>query len=306
MPRSNGTYTPPAGSTANGGKPISSAAHNALVADLSTALTQSIATDGTSVITQNIPMAGNKFIGLGPPTAQTDSVRLGDIIPKYSSGASLPSSDIGPIWHADYNDIMIWQVFNANGAGYSGYASRDIGIGRTEIIPTPRAGWIKRNGASLSRSTYAALRGWAMHNGLFVPYTSWAAGTSNFCDNADGTTFKIPDVRGEFPRYWDDGRGVDSGRGLATWQDSDNKSHAHGVNDPGHGHRLQNPSDTSKKFNFAGTTPGSFGDQLGLGGQNGVAYGNPIEAAPTGITIQSSGGSEARGRNTSELAVIKF
>ena len=28
----------------------------------------------------------------------------------------------------------------------------------------------------------------------------------------------MPDLRGEFFRAWDDGRGVDSGRGLGTWQ----------------------------------------------------------------------------------------
>ena len=32
------------------------------------------------------------------------------------------------------------------------------------------------------------------------------------------STFNLPDLRGEFPRFWDDGRGVDAGRGLGTWQ----------------------------------------------------------------------------------------
>ncbi|WP_231679148.1 phage tail protein, partial [Ralstonia pseudosolanacearum] len=31
-------------------------------------------------------------------------------------------------------------------------------------------------------------------------------------------TFNLPDLRGEFLRGWDDGRGVDSGRGIGTWQ----------------------------------------------------------------------------------------
>lgn len=79
MPRSNGTYTPPAGSTATSGQPISSSAHNALLTDLSTALTQSIATDGSSTITGSLAMAGNKLTGLGAPTNPNDSARLIDV-----------------------------------------------------------------------------------------------------------------------------------------------------------------------------------------------------------------------------------
>jgi phage-related tail fiber protein len=32
------------------------------------------------------------------------------------------------------------------------------------------------------------------------------------------TTFNLPDLRGEFIRGWDDGRGVDAGRGLGSKQ----------------------------------------------------------------------------------------
>lgn len=248
-------------------------------------------------------------------TAQAEAIAAR--IPHYASGSALPTSDIGPIWHADYNGLMIWQVFDANGADYTGYASVDIGIGRTEIIPTPRTGWIKRNGASLSKTTYAALRAWAMHNGLFVAIGSWAAGTSNFADNADGTTFKIPDVRGEFPRYTDDGRGADSGRALGTAQGSQNLSHAHGVNDPGHAHGVYDPGhkhDIWGQDNNASASGGATNELANV--ENPTSYnrrdtgwsgtGIGIYGSGTGISIQSSGGSEARGRNTSELAVIKF
>ena len=32
------------------------------------------------------------------------------------------------------------------------------------------------------------------------------------------TTFRLPDLRGEFLRFWDDGRGVDAGRTMGSWQ----------------------------------------------------------------------------------------
>jgi microcystin-dependent protein len=67
-------------------------------------------------------------------------------------------------------------------------------------------GWIKANGASISRSTYAA---------LFANIgTVFGAGNGS-------TTFGIPDLRGEFPRGWDDARGIDSGRAFGTAQAQD-------------------------------------------------------------------------------------
>lgn len=43
---------------------------------------------------------------------------------------------------------------------------------------------------------------------------------------ADGTN-STPDLRGEFVRGLDNNRGIDSGRGLATSQNDENKSHTH-------------------------------------------------------------------------------
>lgn len=65
------------------------------------------------------------------------------------------------------------------------------------------AGWIKANGAAVSRSAYA---------GLFL-----AIGTT-FGAGDGATTFNVPDLRGEFLRCLDDGRGVDGGRGIGTYQ----------------------------------------------------------------------------------------
>ncbi len=135
-----------------------------------------------------------------------------------AAGSPLPSSDIGPIWHDDYADWMTWQTFNQNGANYTGYASRLIGSLLLDTQPTPRAGYIKSGVQNLSRTTYAALRAWAQHNGLMVVPGVWTAGSIQCADNADGTTFRIYDVRGEFIRVWDDNRGVDSGRVFGSTQ----------------------------------------------------------------------------------------
>ncbi|MEM7926186.1 phage tail protein [Morganella morganii] len=68
---------------------------------------------------------------------------------------------------------------------------------------TPAGRYIKANGAAISRTTYADL-----YAVLGLKY-----GSGN-----GSTTFNVPDLRGEFPRFWDDGRGVDSGRALGTAQ----------------------------------------------------------------------------------------
>ncbi|MCZ7500691.1 hypothetical protein [Agrobacterium sp. ST15.13.015] len=74
-------------------------------------------------------------------------------------------------------------------------------------------------------------------------------------------------------------------------------SHTHGVNDPTHGHVLQNPSDNSQVFAYAGNSPGTNGNQIGLGGQGGASPGTAVRNSATGITIQSTGGDENRMRN---------
>ena len=66
-------------------------------------------------------------------------------------------------------------------------------------------GYLKANGALISRTTYADL------------FT--AIGTT-FGVGDGSTTFGIPDLRGEFARGWDDARGVDSGRAFGSAQNA--------------------------------------------------------------------------------------
>ncbi|BEV07967.1 hypothetical protein [Methylophilus sp. DW102] len=191
----------------------------------------------------------------------------------FASGTALPSSNIGPIWHDDYNSIMTWQAFTANGAAYTGYASVLVGSLLLDAQPTPRTGYVKNGTSNLNRTTYAALRGWAMHNGVMVALGVWSAGMIAVADNGDGTTFRIYDVRGEFPRFWDDGRGVDSGRVWGSGQADMLKAHDH----PG------------------GTSPYTGG------------YVNASGTGPNGYNnVGSTGGSETRPRNVAMLGAVKF
>lgn len=79
------------------------------------------------------------------------------------------------------------------------------GLVATFALFSAPSGWLKANGAAVSRTAYADLFG--------KIGTTFGAG--------DGVnTFNLPDLRGEFIRGWDDGRGVDPQRDLGSWQRS--------------------------------------------------------------------------------------
>jgi len=78
---------------------------------------------------------------------------------------------------------------------------------------TAPTGWLKANGAAVSRTTYTAL--------FAAIGTTYGAGDGR-------STFNLPDLRGEFVRGWDDGRGVDNGRVFGSAQADEFKAHTHG------------------------------------------------------------------------------
>ncbi|MEX0306023.1 MAG: hypothetical protein AB3N12_01440 [Ruegeria sp.] len=186
---------------------------------------------------------------------------------RFGTGASLPTSDAGVIWHDDYNSFMTWQVFDQNGASYSGYASQYIGRPLFDGQPTARLGDIKGNGANLSDATHAALKAWAQHNGNFVSLGSWTAGAFHFADNGDGT-FRIPEIRAETFRAWDDGRGIDVGRAFGSWQADALQGHEHnarsGTGGGGSGSALSRTGSSASQSDNSGvnqvTTDATYGD----------------------------------------------
>jgi microcystin-dependent protein len=105
-------------------------------------------------------------------------------------------------------------------------------IGRIVFEPrtSVRAGYLKLNGAVLKRTDYPALWAYAQSVGAIVAEASWASNNWGCFSSGDGaTTFRLPELRGEFIRCWDDARGADAGRAIGTYQGSQNLSHAHGA-----------------------------------------------------------------------------
>ena len=84
--------------------------------------------------------------------------------------------------------------------GFSGAAPGDIKFSAANEAPV---GWLKADGALVSRAEYGAL---------------FAAIGITYGAGDGATTFGLPDLRGEFIRGFDDGRGVDQGRAFGSWQ----------------------------------------------------------------------------------------
>jgi hypothetical protein len=168
-------------------------------------------------------------------------------------------------------------------------------VGACVYFPTNSApiGWLPRNGALISRTTYAALWAFAQASGnITASDAAWSATTAGQFSPGDGsTTFRLPDDRGEFIRSWDNGRGVyDSGRAIGSDQADAFQGHFHSSN----GLRYLSPD-----VNFAAPTPT---------GSSVYGYVSPSVGAP--ITDGTNGtprtAAETRPRNVAWLGCIKY
>jgi len=233
-------------------------------------------------ITNGLPLrlqdsSGAPFVGLKSPTSVSSNITF-----------SLPASDgnAGEFLQTDGSGNL---SFSAAGGAQGGVPSGAVFCMAVAIVPS---GYLECNGAAVSRTGYAAL--------FAVIGTQYGAGNGS-------STFNLPDLRGEFVRGYDHGRGIDSGRSIsATPQSDQNKQHNHtassSVNDSGHVHGTT--FDNKKYF------PG--------GNSTTVNYGGPGEypadifsmsSATTGVTVATSigndGGGETRPRNIAMMYVIK-
>lgn len=182
-----------------------------------------------------------------------------------------------------------WQCIVAGGIPDDGAvttAKLDFAVtGMVAFFPGNVAplGWLKINGALLSRTTYAALWAYAQASGNIVTDAAWLAGATGSFSQGDGsTTFRLPDYRGEFLRGWDDGRGVDSGRAFGSTQS----------------HALQNHNHTVDSY-INGALGASGRPQEGTAGNS-----DSFSTLTSGTTGNFA--SETRPRNIALLACIKF
>jgi microcystin-dependent protein len=118
----------------------------------------------------------------------------------------------------------------------------------------------------VSRSTYSSL--------FSAIGTTYGVGDGS-------TTFNLPDLRGEFPRGWDDGRGVDTGRVIGSAQADGFRTHSHAIT----------------------------GYSAGINNTAGSHFYNTNQfntTSSTSTTSTPAGDSETRPRNIALLACIRF
>ncbi|WP_412526081.1 phage tail protein [Burkholderia lata] len=173
-----------------------------------------------------------------------------------------------------------------------------------EMRTQPREGWLTLNGVELIRTDYRALWAYAKESGAIVADADWGRGWHGCFSHGDGaTTFRIPDLRGEFMRVWDHARGADRDRGIGTWQDSTNRAHAHtgGVHAGGNhahgawtdaqGHHSHHVNDPGHAHNLPGYWRSVHVDPGGVPGLPGIVQGGPIgtHGSGTGVSLNGDG-----------------
>lgn len=215
-------------------------------------------------LAQSYP-AGTKIVGAQNEPAGT----LPDPLVKSQNLADVPDKAVARA------NIDVYNKAEADAAGQPG----DVKYSARNTAPT---GWLKANGAAVNRTAYAAL--------FAAIGTTYGAG--------DGfNTFNLPDLRGEFLRGHDDGRGVDTGREFGSSQGHAIQSHNHFL-----------PTTTAstggvygiKDDAFAGN---SFVNTQPVSGYDITTY--PYAGDPR-VGAIGNFASETRPRNVAMLALIKF
>ncbi|MCI4184617.1 phage tail protein [Dickeya dianthicola] len=136
-------------------------------------------------------------------------------------------------------------------------------------LPWPQAtvpvGWLKCNGQAFDKNRYPRLA------------QIYPSGV-------------LPDLRGEFIRGWDDGRGVDAGRVLGTLQPDEIKEHLHFI---------------SAKFAGGSGSSSAGSAQMGFDSQTGPANGTLRTYGVENIDLSAAGGTETRSRNVAFNYIVR-
>ncbi|MFQ3509933.1 phage tail-collar fiber domain-containing protein [Escherichia coli] len=158
-----------------------------------------------------------------------------------------------------------------------------LGLGEGSVLPvgvpvpwpsaTPPTGWLKCNGAAFSAEEY--------------PELAKAYPTN-----------KLPDLRGEFIRGWDDGRGIDAGRVLLSIQTGMLEKHRHIV-------VANDGYDTKDEWELATIFKKTYTQGRGLDATNTGGSLIPSPTLHSRGSIGNTGGSETRPRNIAFNYIVR-
>lgn len=193
------------------------------------------------------------------------------------TNAGLGTASVTPYRRHSYDSgggVVVWSPWTSDSP---------VAVGSVSWFPANSAppGYLAADGSQVSRTSYPALWRFAQASGNIVGDASWAANNGAFSTGDLSTTFRIPDLRGEFIRGWDNGRGVDAGRAIGSFQGDLLRDHTH---------PYSNGSNNNGTGGYSGT---------------GNILNQNTNAATTGGVNGGLGGAETRPRNIALLACIK-
>ncbi|AJF59414.1 putative side tail fiber protein from lambdoid prophage gpS (plasmid) [Escherichia coli 1303] len=170
----------------------------------------SSATNSTSEVLAATPkavkaaydLANGKQAADATLTALAALATAADKLPYFTGVDRAALTALTSVGRAILSKPSIQSVLNYLGLGEG--SALPVGVPIPWPSATPPTGWLKCNGAAFSSEKYPNLA-------KVYP------------------TLKLPDLRGEFIRGWDDGRGIDSGRSILSEQGYATEDHAHGL-----------------------------------------------------------------------------
>lgn len=169
-----------------------------------------------------------------------------------------------------------------------------FGAGAIIYAHTVLDSFIGADGALLRRNDYPELFGYAQENNLILSEADWANGMQGmYAEGDETTTFRVPDLRGQFLRALDNTADIDTGRVLGSTQGDAirNITGTAGVCfDIGGGSAIVNGA-----FQYR-STPGGVAN-----GSNYYAYVSSIDASQVVPTAE-----ENRPKNIALIAQIKY
>ncbi len=169
---------------------------------------QIVANGSDTVSNPGFTWSNNRDTGIYSPTVDSVAVTI-------NSSEKVRFTNAGEIGlGASANVGTSGMVLTSNGAGSAVVWANPSPTGSViafagQVAP---AGWLLCQGQAVSRTTYADL--------FAIIGTTYGVG-----DNT--TTFNLPDLRGEFVRGWDAGRGIDTGRVFGSTQTDALQGHGH-------------------------------------------------------------------------------
>ncbi|MEW5606502.1 MULTISPECIES: tail fiber protein [Pseudomonas] len=214
----------------------------------------------------------------------------------YSSGAPCYTPEDGLFYesianantgNAPASSPTFWRLIGA-----SLYSSFSVGEYKDVAHNgSPDPGWLKCTGTTLSRAAYPK---------LFA-----VIGTRFNTGGESSLEFRLPDWRGMFPRCLDDGRGVDTGRTMdGVPQPSQNLAHGHSGSASSAGQHNHTLALLRDRAGTLSENNAVYGDENYFG-QDTKTTSNAGNHTHT-ISIGSSGGTEARSVNLTQVRWIRY